>query len=323
MWVIQVAEFGGPEVLTPVEVPDPVPGPGEAVVDVAAADVLFVDTQVRLGAFDFGVQLPYVPGDGYSGTVSAVGDGVDPGWVGRRVAAYTGGFLGTGGYRERGLARADELVPVPDGVSSEVAAALLHDAITGLTLTDALDVRPGEWVLITAAAGGMGVLLLQLAAAAGGRVVGAARGEEKLALVRQNGAEPVDYSSPEWADAARALTGGAGFAAVLDGAGGAVGETAFTLTADGGRFSGHGAASGVFAGVDPGVAAARGVSVCGIAEVQLTQERMRVQLARALAEAAAGRLVPAIGATFPLEKASDAHEALAARAVPGKALLLP
>ncbi|GAA3389639.1 zinc-binding dehydrogenase [Cryptosporangium minutisporangium] len=322
MKVIEVAEFGGPEVLAPVEVPDPVPGPGEVVVDVAAADVLFVDTQVRQGVFDFGVQPPYVPGDGFAGTVSAVGDEVDADWVGRRVAAYTGGFLGTGGYRERGVVTADALVAVPDDVPSTVAAALLHDAVTALTVTDAAQIRPGEWVLVTAAAGGMGVLLLQLAASAGGRVVGAARGAEKTALIRKYGAEAVDYSEPGWDERANALTGGAGFPVVLDGAGGAVGEAAFRITADGGRFSAHGSPSGGFAALDADAAAARGIHLRGIADVQLPPERMRNLLARALDEAAAGRLKPAIGATFPLEKAVDAHAALAARAVPGKALLI-
>lgn len=326
MRVIQVERFGGPEVLVPADAPDPVAGPGQAVVRVSAADVGFVETQIRAGAFGdyFTVVLPYVPGHGVTGEVIDVGEGVDRGWVGRRVAAYTGEQGGRGGYAERAVVEAAALVPVPDGLDLRDAAGLLHDGVTALHLLDVVGVRAGEWVLITAAAGGMGLLLVQLAHAAGARVIGAARGGRKLELVGERGAEVVvDYAEPGWADRVREVTGGVGADAVLDGAGGAIGRAAFEVTASGGRFSAHGAPSGGFAVLDPAEAEKRDITVSGIGDLQLAPEEMRQVLARALAEAAEGRMRPVVGQTFPLERAADAHAAIEAREVVGRTLLLP
>jgi NADPH:quinone reductase len=118
MRVIQVERFGGPEVLVAAEMPDPVAGPGQVVVGVSAADIGFVETQIRAGGFGdhFAVTLPYVPGHGVAGQVISVGEGVDAGWVGRRVAGYTGAQGGRGGYAEQAALPADDLVPVPDGL---------------------------------------------------------------------------------------------------------------------------------------------------------------------------------------------------------------
>ena len=325
MRVIQVERFGGPEVLVAAETPDPVAGPGQVVVGVSAADIGFVETQIRAGGFGdhFAVTLPYVPGHGVSGQVISVGEGVDAGWVGRRVAGYTGAQGGRGGYAEQAALPADDLVPVPDGLGLREAAALLHDGVTALRVIEVTGVRAGEHVLVTAAAGGMGVLLVQLAHAAGAHVVGAARGKRKLDLVGEQGADVVvDYSEPGWTSLVREATGGAGADVVFDGAGGEIGQAAFAVTADGGRFSAHGAPSGGFAVLDPGEQERRGVTVRGIEHLQLAPDDMRRMLARALSEAVAGRMRPVIGQTFPLERAADAHTAIEARAVVGRTLLL-
>ena len=168
MLVVEVGEFGGPEVLVPRQVPDPAPGAGQVVVRVAAVDVLFVDTLIRSGlAVDFfPVRPPYVPGNGVAGLVSATGDGVDPSWAGRAVVARTGGNGGWGGYVEQAVVSASDLIPVPDGLGLREAGALLHDGATGESLLERAAVRSGESVLVTAAAGGMGVLLVQFASAA-------------------------------------------------------------------------------------------------------------------------------------------------------------
>ncbi|MGW5362579.1 zinc-binding dehydrogenase [Actinopolymorpha pittospori] len=321
MRAVLVSRFGGPEVLVPTDVPDPEAGLGEVVVRVAAADTLFVDTQIRRGAWQdyLPVELPYVPGGAVVGTVVS-GVGVDPYWIGRDVATRT---LGWGGYAEQAVARADDLVPVPDGLDRQQAAALLHDGPTALGLFDAAGVRSGEWVLVTAAAGGMGTVLVQLARSVGAHVVGAARGAPKLDLLRGLGVQgALDYTTAGWAERVRELTGGTGVSAVFDGVGGEIGRTAFDLTADGGRFSQHGAPSGGFAGIDPEEGERRGVSVRGIEQVQFAPERVKALTARALAEAATGRVRPVIGRTFPLERAADAHTAIEDRAVVGKALLV-
>lgn len=314
MQVIEVARFGGPEVLTVVEAPDPVPGPGEAVVEVAAAEVLWVETMIRSGhgGDHFPVRPPYRPGPGVAGTVTEVGEGVDPSWLGRRVVTPTGP---NGGYVQRALEPAAGLIPVPDAVPFTEAAALLHDGVTALGVLEVVALKPGNRVLITAAAGGMGALLVQLAHTAGAHVTAAARGTRKLAHLSRLGAdEVVDYSEPDWTDRVGKVD------VVLDGAGGAYGRAALRLVVPGGRFSGHGTPAGSFAG--PGDPAAAGVSVTGIEAVQFNPEQFRRYATGILAEAAAGRVRPLIGQTFPLANAADAHTALENRTAVGKTVLI-
>jgi NADPH:quinone reductase len=213
---------------------------------------------------------------------------------------------------------------VPDGVDLREAAALLHDGNTAFGLLEGTGIEPGEWVLVTAAGGGLGILLVQLARVAGARAIGAARGKRKLDLILELGADAaVDYSRPDWTERVRKATGGAGPDVVFDGAGGQIGLAAFEATARGGRFSAHGAASGGFAAIDPQEAERRGVTVRGIEQVRgAAPEIARRRLERALAEAAAGRIRPVIGQTFPLERAADAHAAIESRDVLGKTLLV-
>lgn len=325
MRVVEVTRFGGPEVLVPATAPDPAAGEGQVVIRVSAADVLFLDAVIRygLGAGYFPVTPPYVPGNGVAGRVISTGTGVDPSWAGRRVAAHTGDSGGSGGYAGQAAVPAQDLIAVPDGLGLREAAALLHDGVTALGLLERVLVKPGDWVLVTAAAGGMGVLLVQLANAAGGKVIGAARGARKLGLVREVGAAAaVDYSEAGWAGRVRELAGDRGVDVVFDGAGGRLGSAAFEITAPGGRFSAHGISDGGFAGIDPGEADRRGVTVRGIEAGQFSPADFRRLAAQAFAEAAAGRIKPVIGQTFPLEQAAGAHAAIEARSAVGKTLLL-
>ncbi|HEX3965232.1 MAG TPA: zinc-binding dehydrogenase [Trebonia sp.] len=330
MTAIEAREFGGPEVLTPASLPAPVPGPGEAVIAVSVADVLFLDTMIRSGlARDtFPQRPPYVPGNGIAGHVAAVGDGIDPAWAGRRVVARTGPHGGSGGYSERALVPASRLVAVPEEVDLRVAAALLHDGSTALGLLAGTPVQRGDTVLVVGAAGGMALLLAQLARAAGARVIGAARladaprRAEKLDAIRRAGAEAVvDYGSPDWTRRVVEASAGDGPDVVFDGVGGSLGQAAFGIVARGGRFSAHGAPGGGFAPVSAREAERRGVTVRGIEQVQYPSGRPEELIRDALAEAAAGRLRPVIGQVFPLERAADAHAALAARSTIGKTLL--
>ncbi|KQX83360.1 zinc-binding dehydrogenase [Streptomyces sp. Root1310] len=344
MRAAQVKAFGGPEVLATVELPEPVAGPGEVLIEVAHADTIFVETQVRSGHFRayFPVEPPYVPGGGVAGTVAAVGAGVDAEWVGRRVTSFV-----TGSYAERVTAPATAPTPVPDGVDLRTAAALVHDGVTAAGLLERTAVGPGDRVLILGASGGMGTLLIQLARARGARVVAAARGTRKTALVRELGADAVvDVSEPDWVerarqalgrrpestraagtgteDATQAAPGTATEAAadvVLDGVGGDLGLAAFPLTADGGRFSAHGAPTGGFAPVDATEAERRGVTLFGIGDVQFGEAEARRLASHVLAEAAAGRLRPVIGARFPLTEAAAAHAAIEGREALGKVVL--
>ncbi|MGC5016152.1 zinc-binding dehydrogenase [Streptosporangium sp. DT93] len=321
MRAIQVREFGGPEVLVPVEIPDPVAGPGQVVVGLEAADVIYLDTLLRggWGQDFFPRTLPYVPGHGGAGRVLSVGEDVDPGWAGRRVVAAT-----STGYAERIVAGLEEIVEVPGALGSAEAAAMLHDGVTALNLARTAEIGKGEWVLVTSAAGGAGSLLVQLARDAGARVVAAARGERKLTLARELGAEvAVDYSLPGWGERVREVTGGAGVGLAFDGAGGALGAAAFGTVASGGRFLTYGTAGGGFARIDPSAAEERRVRVTDVLAAGPPAPLLaRELLAEALTLAAGGTIRPHIGATYPLERARDAHASLAGRATVGKSLLL-
>ncbi|GII80081.1 NADPH:quinone reductase [Sphaerisporangium rufum] len=322
MHAIQVREYGGPEVLVPMELPDPQAGPGEVVVRAEAIDTIYLETQIRGGWGEmFGVTPPYVPGGAAAGTVVGTGPGVSSSWLGRRVVAGAGT---RGSYAELVRTGVDRLVPVPDGLGLREAAALAHDGVTATGILDGVGVKPGDRVLILGAAGGMGTLLVQLARHLGARVVGAARGAAKLALVRRLGADAVvDYTEDGWTGAVRDALDGLPVDVLLDGVGGALGADAFALVADGGRVSAHGAASGGFATVDQQLAQARGISVRGITDVQFDAPDMVRLAGRALADAAAGRMRPVIAREYPLRSAAEAHRAMEARSIPGKALLIP
>ena len=312
MDVVQVERFGGPEVLRAATVADPSPGPGSAVIEVVACDVMFLDTLLRSGWGDgfFPVRPPYVPGSGVVGRVD-----------GRRVVADTkqdvgGSELPVGGYASRAVVAESELIPVPVELTDQQAVALLHD---GPTVQSLLSFVSGARVLVATAAGGAGVLLVQALVARGVHVVAAARGEAKTSLVRSLGAaEVVDYGSSSW------TSGVAPVDTVLDGAGGALGRAAFELVVDGGRFVSYGTAGGEFAAPDPAAAARRGITVVGLTDMpRLSRARRRALVETTLAEAAEGRYRPVIGQTFPLVRAADAHAAIAAREAIGKTLLVP
>jgi NADPH:quinone reductase len=316
---VVMSEFGPPDVLVAAEVADPVAGPGQVLVDVEIANVTFVETQVRAGRAPNPSMLPRLPailGNGVGGVVASAGTGVAQELAGTRVITTTGG---SGGYAERVAVDAALLIAVPAGQNLADAVALLADGRTAVALMRAAAVRAGETVLVEAAAGGVGSLLVQLARNAGAEVVAAAGGQRKLAVAGWLGARAmVDYTESGWADMVRAESGGVDV--VFDGVGGPTGRAAFGLLRRGGRFCAFGMASGTFTRIaeaeaaDAGVTLVRGAPV-GPAEMgRLTRT--------ALAEAAAGRLRPVIGQKFPLSRAADAHAAIESRATVGKTLLL-
>lgn len=316
MRAVRVREFGGPEVLEVVEVARPEAGVGEVVVGVEAAEVLFLDTQLRSGwgREYFALEPPFVPGAGVAGVVRSVGAGVDADWVGKRVIAGTGG-VGTyngGGYAEQAAVPATEVFAVPDGVELGVALAALHDGSTALAQLERGRAVPGERALVTAAAGSLGSWLIPLLSATGTTVVAAARGEAKLQRAKELGAhEVVDYSQTDWAD-------GLEVDVVFDGTGGAIGRAAYGITRAGGRFLGYGAASGDFTAP---AEARDDVTLVGI--FQPDPGEWQELTRRALDHLAQHRIAPTVGQTFPLSEATAAHAAIEARRTVGKTLLLP
>jgi NADPH2:quinone reductase len=194
--------------------------------------------------------------------------------------------------------------------------------VTALALQEATGIGAASRVLVVGASGGLGIASIQLARARGARVVATARGEAKLARVRELGASAViDSEAPGWVDDARAALGGEGADVILDNIGGTLGGAALGAIARGGTFSAHGTPSGGFAQIDRDEAERRDVTVIGIGGAQL-DDAERVRLTRAvLAELAAGRLAPVIGQVFPLAGVAEAHAAIEARRVFGKTLL--
>ena len=315
---------GPPERLTTVEAPDPQPGPGEVVVSVSFASITFADTQMRSGLIEQPDASPagsptsgIVPGNGVSGSVIAVGEDVDPAWIGRPVAAATGG----GGYAERVAVPVGELYRLPRGLPLDSAAALIADGRTALALARAAGVAAGETVLVSAAAGGVGTLLVQLLRRVHGvTVIGLARGARKATVVDRLGGSGVNYGASGWLEALRHSAPG-GVDVAFDGVGGATGSAILGLVNDGGRYVNHGMASGTPTPVDENDLQLRGVSVIRLGEIVRGPEDNRNLVNAAFREAAAGWLQPVIGQRYRLSEASDAHRAIEARETIGKTLL--
>ena len=319
MRAVVVSEFGGPEVLQLQIVPDPVPGPDELLIAVEVAGVLWVETMIRSGRGGprFPLRPPYIPGAGAAGVVTRVGGDVDPSWIGRRVVVN----VGSGGYAEQVVAAADSVLPIPDDVTAADAMALMHDGNTALALFKSAGIPSGAVVLLIPAAGGLGNLLLQLLRNAGCRTVAGVRGQGKMALVGRLGAGIVfDYGEDGWPDRVRAATGGVDVA--FDGVGGEIGIAALGTVRRGGQFSAYGSASGAPTVITRDEAARRGVTSIGMEQLGGFAVGRMARVAEMLAATAAGQVEPTIGARYPLERAADAHLAIANRTTVGKVLLV-
>jgi NADPH2:quinone reductase len=320
---IQISEAGGPDVLIPAELPEPVAGPGELLVDVTAAGVNYIDTYQRQGIYP--MTLPYVPGMEGVGRVRAVGDGVTTLAAGDRVAWSET----LGSYAQVIAVPAEKAVPVPDGVSDEAAVgALLQGMTAHFLVNDAFPVQAGDAILVHAAAGGVGLLLTQLAAAKGARVIATVSTKEKEELAREAGAaEVVRYTEvDDLAAEVRALTGGVGVAAAFD----SVGLTTFDASLASLRRRGmlvlFGASSGPVPPVDPQRLNAAGsvfLTRPKLFDYVYAREELTAKAAAVYAAVADGTLDVRIGHRYPLADARTAHEDLQARRTTGKLVLLP
>lgn len=302
----------------------PVPGRGQLLVEVAAIGVGWLDTRIRAGDGPdmFSMDPPYVPGGAVAGVVTALGAGVDDSWLGARLVTRSAGGYG-GGYADTVVADADpgSAFRVPGEVDLAVAVALIDDGSTALALLEKTPVAAGDRVLIAPGLGGLGNLAVQLARAAGAHVIAAVRGPVKLAAARQLAGDAVDYAEVDWTDRVRAITGGRGIDVVFDGVGGLVGAAAAELLVDGGRFSGYGMTSGSQAVLTD--AARRRLSVVDMAQLPEFLPDSSRRVVAVLEHAAAGKLAPIIGRTYPLAEAATAHADIEARRFTGKILLTP
>ncbi|WP_201752969.1 quinone oxidoreductase family protein [Micromonospora rubida] len=305
------------------EVPDARPGPGQMLVRVTAAGIGFADVQIRAGLMRTAMPdlpLPFTLGFEIAGTVVAVGSGVDAKAVGGQVVGATSG----GGYAELAILPAAAAVPLPEGLDDRTAVALLGQGATAVGVAGAAGLTSTDTVLVEAAAGGVGSLLVQLAKRAGATVIAAARGEAKLAVAKQLGADIViDYSAPDWPHLVREAVGGS-VSVVLESTGGAVSEAAFDLlTPTIGRMVVYGTTSGQPPRFDPLAVYHRAVSVTGFASVALPAQQLARLRDHAFALADSGELRPIIGAVMPLAQATAAHQAFEERATVGKTILTP
>ncbi|HWH01739.1 MAG TPA: quinone oxidoreductase [Pilimelia sp.] len=320
MQAIRVTRHGGPEVLTPTEVDPPEPGPGEVLVRLAAVGVNFIDTYHRTGLY--ARPLPFTPGSEGAGTVEAVGPGVTAPTVGDRVASSDL----AGAYAELAVAPAARVVPLPDAVDDHTgAAALLQGMTAHYLLHDSYPVRPGDTVLVHAAAGGMGLLLTQLATRLGARVIGTASTPEKAELARRAGAEEVVGYDGVVARV-RELTGGAGVAAVYDGVGRATFDDSLASLCRRGVLVLYGQASGPVAPFDPARLAAGGSLVLtrpSLGDFVATDADFARRAGDVLRWVADGALRLRIGGRYPLAQADRAHADLHDRRTTGKLLLVP
>ncbi|MFE7853392.1 zinc-binding dehydrogenase [Streptomyces sp. NPDC057403] len=322
MHAVRLHAFGPPENLTYEETDDPVPGPGQVRVAVAAAGVHLLDTALRegfRGPLPELPALPTVPGREVAGVVESLGEGVAGLWLGRRVVAHLG--LAPGGYAELAVVDVDRVHEIPRNLDFAEAVAMIGTGRTAMGIVQFAGLGPDAVAVIPAAAGGIGTLLVQYAKHAGAHVVGLAGGPEKTARVLAEGADlAVDYRDPQWPEKVRAHLGGRPATVVFDGVGGEVARQAVGLLGPGGRHLVFGwSAEGIRDGspylVD-------GVSEQVLGPAMFRNASLQTLELRALAEAAAGRLTPAV-TRFPLAGAAAAHHALHTRRTIGKVVLEP
>jgi NADPH:quinone reductase len=310
---IQIKEFGGPEVLEHTDLPDPEPADGEVLVNVARAGINFADTHVTRNDYLAKQELPMVPGGEISGTTAD----------GRRVAA----LLMNGGYAENVAVHEAALVPVPDEVDDDQAAALLLQGLTAWsTLNFCARVEEGETVVIEAAAGGTGCLAVQIAKRAGARVIALASSDEKRSLALELGADAaVDSRAEELRDEILAANDGEQVDVVLEMAGGDAFEAALRTLAPFGRLVVFGIASREENEVRTGHLLRNSRAVIGFWLVHLFRrpEVLRRGIEELFGAAASGELRAVIGGVYPLSEVRRAHEEIAGRRTQGKLLLDP
>lgn len=321
MHAIQVARHGGPEVLVPVELPDPTIGPDDLLVRTDAVGVNYIDTYFRTGMY--GTELPYIPGTEGSGTVVEIGSHVDGIRVGQRVSWSAA----PGSYAELVKVPAGQAVVVPDGVGApEAASALLQGMTAHYLVESTYPAQPGDTVLVHAGAGGVGLLLTQLAVAKGVRVITTVSSDEKETLSREAGAAEVLRYGDDLADRVHALTDGEGVAAVYDGVGAATFEASLASLRVRGTLALFGAASGPVPPFDLqrlNPAGSLFVTRPTLVHHTRTREELEWRAGDVFRTIAAGTLKIRIGATFPLADAAQAHRELEARRTTGSIVLLP
>lgn len=324
VYAIEVAETGGPEVLSYVERPEPSPGPGEVLIKAEAIGVNFIDTYFRSGLYPR--EVPFIVGTEVCGTVTAIGNDVAALAVGDRVVTANA----VGAYADFCVAPADFVAYVPDGVAPEaIASALLKGMTAHYLIKSTYAVQPTDTILVHAGAGGVGLILTQWATSMGTRVITTASTPEKADLSRQAGAvEVLDYPEDpdEFAANIRDLTGGAGVAAVYDGVGASTFDASLASLAVRGTLALFGAASGPVPPVDPQRLNSAGsvfLTRPTLAHHTRTPDEFSWRAGELINAIADGSITITVGGTYPLAEAAQAHTDLQGRKTVGSVVLVP
>lgn len=313
----------GVEALQWRDLPSPVPGPGQLRVDIRAASLNFPDLLIVQNKYQMKPPLPFVPGTEFAGVVSAVGEGVQGFRVGDAVAAFTG----TGGFATEALVPAALALPLPAGFPFEDASAFICTYATSHhALIDRAALQPGETVLILGAAGGVGTAAIQIAKAAGARVIAAASGSEKCARCRELGADAtINYADGRLRDELKTLTEGRGPDVVVDPVGGELAEAAFRSIAWRGRYLVIGFAQGAIPALPLNLALLKGASLVGVfwGEFAKREPQRNAAMMMTLAQwYAAGKVKPVIDQVIPMEELPRAFERMSSRQVVGKLVVV-
>ncbi|MBI4725454.1 MAG: NADPH:quinone oxidoreductase family protein [Rhodomicrobium sp.] len=324
MKAVLCKSLGGPDALEMGELPEAAPGEGEAAIRVTAVSLNFFDTLMVRGKYQNRPELPFSPGGEVAGTVARIGSGVEGLTAGQRVLAYTG----YNGCREQVIASARFVIPLPEGISDEAAAAIPIAYGTALHgLEDRGRVQAGQTVLILGATGGAGLAAIEVAVRLGADVVAAGTSDEKLKLCAERGAKQLlNLTGADVKEAVRALNGGNGPDVIYDFIGGPYTEPALRSIAWGGRYLVAGFAAGDIPKIPLNLLLLKGCELVGVnwgRHVKQNPPAFRDQIARLLGWCAKGEIRPHIDHVFPLEKTAEALRMIGNRQIKGKVIIRP
>jgi NADPH2:quinone reductase len=324
MKAVLCKQWGLPETLVVEEVPSPVAGPGEVLIEVHAAGVNFPDTLIIQKKYQFQPELPFSPGGEVAGVVKAVGEGVKTCKPGDRVI----GSNTWGGYAQEIAVKAERVVPIPEGMDFVTASAYVLAYGTSLhALKDRAKLAAGETMLVLGAAGGVGIAAVEIGKSMGARVIAAASSEDKLALCREHGAdETIDYAREDLRERIKALTGGKGPDVIYDPVGGQYSEPAFRSIASEGRHLVVGFAAGDIPKLPLNLMLLKSASLVGVfwgAFLQRDQDATRQHMRDLFELYQSGKVKPPVTQTYSLEQAAQALRDVMERRVKGKVAILP
>jgi NADPH2:quinone reductase len=324
MKAVRCNAWGLPETLVVEDLPTPEPKAGEVLLDIKAASVNFPDVLMIQKKYQIQPELPFTPGSEVAATVRALGEGVTNVKPGDRVIA----FVGLGGFAEQVLAPARDLIPIPPGISDEVAASFtLVYGTSHHAVLDRGELEAGQTMLVLGAAGGVGLAAVEIGKAVGARVIAAASSDAKLAVCQAHGADVlINYATQDLRAAIRQATDGKGPDVIYDPVGGAYAEPALRSIGWRGRYLVVGFANGEIPKIPLNLALLKGASIVGVFWGEFAKREPKANAAAMLQMMGwmrEGKLKPLISARYPLARVADAFNALASRAATGKIVIVP